>query len=309
MATLENDRTNTTMMGRPPNDQDSSGTTETVEVGVIVIGFCCICLVACALVILQLRSNNRRNSSSRRQRGTENAGEASQDRTRGALDAEAPPSYDAVIRSPHLYPPSRRTSLTLDVSETRRSSASSLCSLSVNSVHVNSHRRESSENNRAQHSNIQPRRSSVGETEDPPPPYPGIITLVTPRNALRVESICCVHAQFPVEGSGHEIPGRVNAQNLSTSERTTERSSSPERHGNTPVRTFVVDAWAESNGTSRTPNCQSGCDMRNSVVNPSEDNAIGMVTLQPEDDNTTRDLVASSGNLQRENTPSQLETI
>ncbi|XP_015777314.1 PREDICTED: uncharacterized protein LOC107355288 [Acropora digitifera] len=77
----------------------SSGTTETVEVGVIVIGFCCICLVACALVILQLRSNNRRNASSRRQRGTENAGEASQDRTRGALDAEAPPSYDAGRKS------------------------------------------------------------------------------------------------------------------------------------------------------------------------------------------------------------------
>ena len=161
----------------------------------------------------------------------------------------------------------------------------------------------------AQHSNIQPRRSSVREAEDPPPPYPGIITLVTPRNALRVESICCVHAQFPVEGSGHEIPGRVNAQNLTTSERTTERSSSPERHENTPVRTFVVDAWAESNGTSRTPNCQPGCDMRNSVVNPSEDNAIGMVILQPEGDNITRDLVASSGKLQRESTPSQLQTI
>mgnify|MGYP000583285291 FL=1 len=78
---------------------DSSGTTETVEVGVIVIGFCCICLVACALVILQLRSNNRRNTSSRRQRGTENAGEASQDRSLGALDAEAPPSYDAGRKS------------------------------------------------------------------------------------------------------------------------------------------------------------------------------------------------------------------
>ena len=49
--------------------------------------------------------------------------------------------------------------------------------------------------------------------------------------------------------------------------------------------------------------------MRNSVVNPSEDNAIGMVTLQPEDDNITGDLVASSGKLHRENTPAQLETI
>ena len=179
----------------------------------------------------------------------------------------------------------------------------------MNNAHVNSHRRESSENNMAQHSNIQPRRSSVGETEDPPPPYPGIITLVTPRNVLTVENICCVHAQSPVEGSRNEIPSRVNAQNLTTNERTTERSSSPERHENTPVRTVVVDAWAESNGTNRTPNFQSNCDMRNSVVNPSEDNAIGMVTLQPEDDNITRDLVASSGKLHRENTPAQLQTI
>lgn len=149
----------------------------------------------------------------------------------------------------------------------------------------------------------------MGETEDPPPPYPGIITLVTPRNALTVESICCVHAQSPVERSRNAIPGRVNAQNLSISERTTDRSSSPERHENTPVRNFVVDAWTESNGTSRTPNCQSGCDMRNSVVNPSEDNAIDMVTLQPEDDNITEDLVASSGKLHRENAPAQLQTI
>ena len=161
----------------------------------------------------------------------------------------------------------------------------------------------------AQHSNIQHRSSSVGETEDPPPPYPGIITLVTPRNVPTVENSCCVHAQSPVEGSRNEMPGRVNTQNLTTSERTTESSSSPEGQVNASVRTFVVDAWTETNGTRRTNNFQSNCDMRNSVVNASEDNATGTITLQPVGDSMTSDLVARSGKLQRENTPAQLQTI
>ena len=63
--------------------------------GVIVMGLCCICLVACALVVLQLRSNNRRISGNRQRSGP--TGNVSADRSRDPLDAGAPPSYDAGI--------------------------------------------------------------------------------------------------------------------------------------------------------------------------------------------------------------------
>ena len=66
---------------------------ESVEVGVIVMGLCCICLVACALVVLQLRSNNRRIFGNRQRSGP--TGNVSADRSRDPLDAGAPPSYDA----------------------------------------------------------------------------------------------------------------------------------------------------------------------------------------------------------------------
>jgi len=68
---------------------------ESVEVGVIVMGLCCICLVACALVVLQLRSNNRRISGNRQRSGP--TGNESADRLRDPLDVGAPPSYDAGI--------------------------------------------------------------------------------------------------------------------------------------------------------------------------------------------------------------------
>ena len=66
---------------------------ESVEVGVIVMGLCCICLVACALVVLQLRSNSRRISGNRQRSGP--MGNDSGDRSRYPLDVRAPPSYDA----------------------------------------------------------------------------------------------------------------------------------------------------------------------------------------------------------------------
>lgn len=66
---------------------------ESVEVGVIVMGLCCICLVACALVVLQLRSNSRRISGNRQRSGP--VGNDSGDRSHDPLDVRAPPSYDA----------------------------------------------------------------------------------------------------------------------------------------------------------------------------------------------------------------------
>ena len=73
---------------------------ETVEVGVIVMGVCCICLVACALVILQLRANKRRITGRRRRSEAADTGSA-QNRTRDPLDIEGPPSYDAGIVIAH----------------------------------------------------------------------------------------------------------------------------------------------------------------------------------------------------------------
>lgn len=75
---------------------------ESVEVGVIVMGLCCICLVACALVVLQLRSNNRRISGNRQRSGP--TGNVAADRSRDPLDDGAPPSYDAGILMVTHYP-------------------------------------------------------------------------------------------------------------------------------------------------------------------------------------------------------------
>ena len=82
---------------------DTSGNKETVEVGVIVIGLCCICLVACALVFLQLRSNNRRIRGNRQRSANLDGG--SGDQTRDPLDIEAPPSYDAGTMFDRLFSP------------------------------------------------------------------------------------------------------------------------------------------------------------------------------------------------------------
>ena len=60
--------------------------------GVIVMGLCCICLVACALAVLHLRSSSRRISGNRRR--AEHSGGVSEDRSRDPLDVAAPPSYD-----------------------------------------------------------------------------------------------------------------------------------------------------------------------------------------------------------------------
>ena len=74
---------------------------ETVEVGVIVMGLCCICLVACALVVLQLRSNNRRISGNRHRSGPSDG--LTGDRSRDPLDVEAPPSYDAGMMVNNIF--------------------------------------------------------------------------------------------------------------------------------------------------------------------------------------------------------------
>lgn len=72
-----------------------------MEVGVIVMGLCCICLVACALVVLQVRSNNRRISGNRHR--SEPPGDIMGNRSRDPLDVGAPPSYDAGMLESELF--------------------------------------------------------------------------------------------------------------------------------------------------------------------------------------------------------------
>ncbi|XP_068744480.1 uncharacterized protein [Montipora capricornis] len=319
---MENEQINITMIANPTDSLDPpASTTETVEVGVIVIGFCCICLVACALVILQLRSNNRRNTGNRPQR-QENVGETSRDRTGVPLDVEAPPSYDAVIRSPHLYPPSRRSSITLHISDTRRSSASSTFNLSQNSLHFNHHRQEalgdSSENSVSQHSHFQPRESSEGETEEPPPPYPGIVTLLSPPNAFSVEHICGTNARALEEVSMNETSHTVNAD--STENERTNDSPSNQRHVIAPGRTLVY-AWTdietelrvpqvEINEASRTHSCQSSCDMRNSIENQTEIDASRTALHSGEQTpRARREGVSNSGKLLSKSFRPKVETV
>ena len=73
-------------------EDSSKSKEETVEVGVIVMGLCCICLVACALAVLHLRSSSRRISGNRRR--AEHSEGVSEDRSLDPLDVAAPPSYD-----------------------------------------------------------------------------------------------------------------------------------------------------------------------------------------------------------------------
>ncbi|XP_031562793.1 homeobox protein 3-like [Actinia tenebrosa] len=153
--------------------QDSPKSTGSIEVGVIIMGMSCVCVVACALIILQVRSLNRQRQRRRRQRSST---------VSIMMDGEdpyqsfAPPTYEAVIRSPHLYPPSPRSSVAsvISISSMRRGSSTS--NLSKVSAMINSYSqgRDSSTFSSA----TQDQSTScitIEDLEDPPPPYPGII--------------------------------------------------------------------------------------------------------------------------------------
>jgi len=276
------------MTMNPTNVSDSSDQKEeSVEVGVIVMGLCCICLVACALVVLQLRSNNRRISGNRQRSGP--TGNDSADRSRDPLDVEAPPSYDAVIRSPHLYPPSRRTSLTLDISETRRSSGSSAFSLSVHSPRLIHHLRVVprglSEDNLSQHTDIQLWGSQEEDNEEPPPPYPGNSTscdagttdyIVSPR-PTRPDTIA--HGENRPRPSG---------------ERGSAIRSNQEHHEMGPNRAHVVNAWIDSEEVHRISRGETNSEpCRPNICQPTnpEDRNLGVNAGDP---NCLRTFVSHS---------------
>jgi len=234
-------------MINPTNASDSSNhKEESVEVGVIVMGLCCICLVACALVVLQLRSNNRRIFGNRQRSGP--IGNDPGDRPRYPLDVRAPPSYDAVIRSPHLYPPSRRTSLTLDISETRRSSGSSAFSLSFPSPRLIHHLpvapRGPSEENLSRHSDIQLRGFQEEDNEEPPPPYPG-------NSSSRDTSITDSPTPTHQDTRTHDYDTTGENGPRPADRRGSAIVSNEEHHVMGPNRVHLVNAWIDSEAVHR----------------------------------------------------------
>ena len=158
-----------------------------------------------------------------------------------------------VIRSPHLYPPSRRTSLTLDTSESRRSSGSSAFSLSVHSPHLIHHLRVVptglSEDNLSQHREMQLRGSQEEDNEEPPPPYPGKRTL---RDASGRDYIWLA-SQRPTrpDTRTHDYDTTGESEPRSSVERGSEIRSNQEHHDMGPNRAHVVNAWIDSEAVHR----------------------------------------------------------
>ena len=151
-----------------------------------------------------------------------------------------------VIRSPHLYPPSRRTSVTLDISETRRSSGSSAFSLSVHSPGLIHHLpmvpRGPSEDNLSRHSDIQLRGSQEEDNEEPPPPYPG-------NSTSRDASITDSPRPTRQDTRAHDTTGANGRR--SSDERGSAIRLNQEHRIMGLNRVHVVNAWIDSEAVHR----------------------------------------------------------
>ena len=158
-----------------------------------------------------------------------------------------------VIRSPHLYPPSRRTSLTLDISETRRSSGSSAFSLSVHSPRLIHHLRVvpsgPSEDNLSQHSEIQLRGSQEEDNEEPPPPYPGKRT----SQDASITDYIWLARQRPTRPDNRTHDYDTTGENgpRSSIERGSAIRLNQGHHDMGPNRTHVVNAWIDNEALHR----------------------------------------------------------
>ncbi|XP_032232395.2 uncharacterized protein LOC116614917 [Nematostella vectensis] len=143
-----------------------------LEAGVIIMGLSCVCVVACALVILQIRSvriqRRRRRRQQEHQSATNNNTTFTRTLSQDPLEASAPPSYDAVMRSPQLYPPSPRSS----ISSIRR--LSTVSGLSQLGSRLSS--RVSPETGIEDSVGSNASEASNKEEDDLPPPYPGDIS-------------------------------------------------------------------------------------------------------------------------------------
>ena len=158
-----------------------------------------------------------------------------------------------VIRSPHLYPPSRRTSLTLDISESRRSSGSSAFSLSVHSPRLIHHLRlvptGLSDDNLSQHREIQLRGSQEEDNEEPPPPYPG---KRTSRDASSTDCIWLASQRSTrADTRTHDYDTTGESEPRFPVERGSAIRSNQEHHDMGPNRAHVVNAWTDSEAVHR----------------------------------------------------------
>ena len=138
---------------------------------------------------------------------------------------------------------------------------------------------ETSADNLSQHSGIELRGYRTENTEEPPPPYPGNVMLVAPRDTHSMEYICYPHSWSPgqstrtrqIETAGEIVQGSPNGRR--------SRASSGQSHISVgPGRIQVVNAWSDNEtgrGTShnernevrRTNRHQSNVDIMNSVPN------------------------------------------
>ena len=186
--------------------------------------------------------------------------------------------------------------MTLDVSETRRSSDSSSFSLSLHSPcfihHPRVVPREITEDNLSQHSGIELRVHRTENTEDLPPPYPGNVMLLAPRNTRSMEQIC--HPRSPSPGQStrtrHIETAFEFAHGSSNARRT--RASPSQLHTVGPSRNQVVNAWSETrrksshderNELCRTHRYHSNVDISTSrtVVSHSERGPMEVVSTTP----------------------------
>lgn len=173
--------------------------------------------------------------------------------------------------------------MTLDVSDTRRSSDFSTFSLSLQSPRfVHQPRqppREAFEDNLSVYSDTQLAGNQVEDTEEPPPPYPGNIVMISPRNARSMDYICNRDSSTARQCSrNHENELEVHSENAHCPDGSSGRASrSSQRHIACPSRNHVVNAWSDTERRTsrnqlrteacRTHGCHSNANTRNLAVN------------------------------------------
>ena len=189
--------------------------------------------------------------------------------------------------------------MTLDASETRRSSDSSSFSLTLHSPcfihHPRMVPRETTEDNLSQHSSIEVRVHRTEDTEDLPPPYPGNVMFVAPRNTRSMEHIC--HPRSPSPGQStrtRHIETASDSIALGSLNARSTRASPSQLQIVGPSRNQVVNAWSdnetrrksshdERNEVCRTHRHHSNVDISTSrtVVSHSERGPMEVVSTSP----------------------------
>ena len=172
--------------------------------------------------------------------------------------------------------------MTLGVSDRRRSSDFSTFSLSLQSPRLIHQPRqpqmEASEDNLSLYSGTQLAGNQAEDTEEPPPPYPGNIVMISPRNARSIDYICNRFSSTAGQRTRNlENELEVRNENAHCSDGSRGRASrSSQRHIACPSRNHVVSAWSDTesrtsrnqrNEPCKTHGCHSNANTRNLAVN------------------------------------------